>query len=194
MEVYVLLFDDFDSLDAFGPADVLGRVPDQFHLNYVSVTGNIVNSMQGIKVWTEKLDPENIEGVLLIPGGKGARRLLFQDEETMKLIKTAARKATYCLMVANGSALLAQTGLLFRRKIADCSMDENWRRMFLAGVSFVKDASWMVDGKYYSSSDTISGISMTLGMVADVVDIDVAYRVADDIGFKLDLDNDNVFL
>ena len=64
----------------------------------------------------------------------------------------------------------------------------------MAGVSFVKDASWMVDGKYYSSSDTISGISMTLGMVADVVDIDVAYRVADDIGFKLDLDNDNVFL
>ena len=89
MEVNVFLFDDFDTLDAFGPAEVFGRIPEQFHVQYVSVSGGIVNSMQRVKVWTEPLVLEKIKGILVIPGGKGARRLLYQEEETLSLVKRA---------------------------------------------------------------------------------------------------------
>lgn len=47
MEVNILLFDDFDTMDAFGPAEVFGSSPQHFHVNYLSVPGNIVNSNAG---------------------------------------------------------------------------------------------------------------------------------------------------
>ena len=49
------------------------------------------------------------------------------------------------MMIGSGSLLLMQTGSLFRRKIAECKTDENWKRMFTAGVSTVVDASWVAE-------------------------------------------------
>ena len=114
-------------------------------------------STQGGKVWTDFLIPEEIEGILLVPGGKGARRLLWKDERTLNLIKKAAENADYCLMIENGSALLAQTGMLYRRKIADFPMDANWNRMFTAGIERVENARVVIDGKFYSCSSEYGG-------------------------------------
>lgn len=193
MEVNIFLFDDFDTGDAFGPAEIFGSAPEYFHLNYLSVPGNMVNSMQGVKVWTDPLVPEEIQGILVLPGGKGARRLLFQDAESLRLLKKAAEKAEFCMMVANGSALLSQTGLLYRRKIAEYQGDENWKRMFMAGVSIVPGAKWVADGKFYSSSDTMSGIAMALSLTADMADLDAACRIAERIGFAWDPESDEVY-
>ena len=193
MEVNIILFDDFDSLDAFGVADVFGRATGQFHINYLSVSGNIVNSMQGVKVLTEPLNTAKIKDIVVIPGGNGARRLLFQDTEAVEEIRKAVGKVQICLMVGSGAAVLAQTGLLYRRKIADCKMDQNWRRLFMGGVSIVEDATWVADGKFYSSSSTMTGIDMALGVVADLVDIDMAYYIAEQIGHdKWDIDDERV--
>lgn len=117
MDVNMVLFDDFEGMDVFGPAEILGKLQKYFHIRYLSVSGDIINSVQGAKIWTDFLIPEETEGVLLIPGGKGARRLLWQDERTLNLVKRAAENADTCLMVGSGSAILAQTGLLYRRKL-----------------------------------------------------------------------------
>lgn len=194
MEVNIILFDDFDSLDAFGVADIFGRAAGNFHINYLSVSGNIVNSMQGVKVWTEPLNTAQIRDIVVIPGGNGARRLLFQDTEAVEEIKKAVGKAQTCLLVGNGAAVLAQTGLLYRRKIADCKMDHNWRRLFMGGVSILEDVIWVADGKFYSSSSGMTGIDMALGVVADFIDIDLAYHIAEQIGHtKWDVDDERVF-
>ena len=116
MEVNILLFDDFDMMDAFGPAEVFGSSPQHFHVNYLSVPGNIVNSMQGVKVWTEPLEPEELQGIVVIPGGRGARRLLYQATESLRLLKKMAERSEICMMIGSGSLLLMQTGSLFRRK------------------------------------------------------------------------------
>ena len=193
MEVNIFLFDDFQTLDAFGVADILGRVPGHFHINYVSMTGNIINSMQGVKIWTEPVNLEAMGGILVIPGGRGARRLLFQDERTLQAVKRMVERAEYCLLIANGSALPAQTGALYRRKIADCQMDENWKRMFTAGISVIKGASWVVDGKFYSSSNTLTGMAVALTLIADLVDLDLAERIAGQIGYDWDVDDENAY-
>lgn len=194
MEVNIILFDDFDSLDVFGVVEVLGRATGHFHINYLSISGNIVNSMQGVKVWTETLEIDKIRDIVVIPGGNGARRLLFQDNETVEEIKKAVGKAQTCLMVGSGTAVLAQTGLLYRRKIADCKIDHNWRRLFMGGVAIVDDAIWVADGKFYSSSSSITGIDMALGVVADLVDIDLAYYIAEQIGHtQWDANDERVF-
>jgi putative intracellular protease/amidase len=194
MEVNIILFDDFDSLDAFGVADIFGRAAGHFHINYLSVGGNIVNSMQGVKVWTESLCTAQIRDIVVVPGGNGARRLLFQDVEAVEEIKRAVGKAQTCLMVGNGAAVLAQTGLLYRRKIADCKIDKNWRRLFMGGVAIVEDATWVADGKFYSSASSMTGIDMALGVVADLVDVDLAYYLAEQIGHtQWDADDERVF-
>ncbi len=193
MEVHVVLYDDFDMMDAMGPAEVFGRAPQYFHVDYLSAFGNVVNSMQGLKVWTEPLEPGELEGILVVPGGRGARRLLYQDQEMLQSMKKAAQRAQTCLMVGNGSALLAQTGVLYRRKIAESRMEEDWKRMFMAGVSMVPGASWVEDGKFFSSADAMSGIAMALGVVADFADFDLAVQIAGQLGYEWDAEDENIY-
>lgn len=182
----MVLFDDFDAMDVFGPAEIFGKLQKDFHLRYLSVSGDVVNSVQGVKVWTDFLIPEEVEGILLIPGGKGARRLIWQDERTLKMFKKSAERADTCLMVESGSGILAQTGLLYRRKIADCSVNKNWNRMFTAGVEQIEGARVVADGKYYSCKNTYSSLEMTLWAIADILDIDEAVRAAEQIGYQWD--------
>lgn len=193
MEVQVILFDDFDTMDAMGPAEIFGQAPQHFHLNYRSVSGNIINSMQGLKVWTEPLNPEEIQGIAVFPGGRGARRLLYQDQKTLQAFKRTAERAEACLMTGNGCALLAQTGVLYRRKIAECRMDENWKRMFMAGVSIIPGASWVEDGKFFSSADSMTGIAMALGAVADFADFDLAVEIANRLGYQWDAEDEKIY-
>lgn len=193
MEVHIFLFDDFDTMDAFGPAEVLGNVPEHFHINYVSIDGKIVNSMQGIKVWTEPLNPETVKGIFIVPGGRGARRLLYQETETLDKLKKSIAHAEICAMVSEGAAMVSQTGHLFRRKIAECKVGENWKRMFLAGVYEVPGASWVADGKYYSASNAFSSLAMTLSILADLTDLDVTEAAAGQIGCAWDAEDETVY-
>ena len=96
-------------------------------------------------------------------------------------------------MIAEGAYLVAQTGLLFRRKIAACKAGENWKRMFLAGVYEVPDASWVADGKYYSAGTTADGLSMALTMLADQIDLDVALQTAKRLGYHWNPEDEAVY-
>lgn len=191
MNVNIVLFDDFETMDALGPAQIFGKAPEHFYLNYLSINGGIINSSQGVKVWTEILIPQEVEDILVIPGGRGAKKLLCLEEKTLKIIKAAAREADACMMVGNGSSLLAQTGLLYRRRIADYPGDENWKRMFTAEIDREQNVGWISDGKYYSSSSTMAGIDMSLGVISDLVDLEVAIRIADAIGYEWDQEMDS---
>ena len=191
MNVNIILFDDFETMDAFGPAQIFGMVPERFYMNYLSVNGGIVNSSQGVKVWTEILDPEEIQGIVVIPGGRGANKLLHLEPDTLKLIKKAIQVADYCLMIANGSAIVAQTGLLFHRQVADYPYDTNWKRMFSAEINRLPDIRWTADGKFYSSSCTVAGWDMTLSLSSDLVDLTVALQAAQKLGYAWDYENED---
>ena len=100
------------------------------------------------------------------------------------MIKKAAENADYCLMIGNGSAILAQTGLLYRRRIADFPMDANWNRMFTAGIERIEGAKVAIDGKFYSCGNTISGMDTALWAIADILDIAAAEKVARGMGYQ----------
>lgn len=184
MNVNIVLFDDFDTLDAFGPAQIFGTEPKHFHLNYLSVNGGIINSSQGVKVWTELLIPQEVEDILLFPGGRGAKRLLCMEEKALEVIKESVREASICMMVRNGFALVAQTGHLYHRRIAEYEGDENWKRMFTAGIDCIPGYRWMSDGKYYSSSSSAASLDMTLGVISDMVDVELAESIAARVGYQ----------
>ena len=88
MNVNMFLFDDFDMLGAFGPAEIFSLVSGEFAMNYWSLQGDIINSSQGLKVWTEPVDLEASGGILLIPNGRGARRVLYQERSVIEQLLT----------------------------------------------------------------------------------------------------------
>ena len=50
MVVNVFLFDDFEVMDAFGPVEILGRVPEHFYVRFISLRGGLITGKQEIKI------------------------------------------------------------------------------------------------------------------------------------------------
>ncbi|MCI9099173.1 MAG: peptidase [Lachnospiraceae bacterium] len=188
MDINIFLYDDFDTIDLACPVWVFGSFPKEFHLNYLSAAGDVVNSAQGMKVWTEPLAADGIDGIFVIPGGRGARRMIRHDEKYIRMVKECIASSSACLMVGNAAGIVAQTGLLYNRNAADYEGAENWKKMFTAAVRWIPDAQWVADGKFYSCRNSLSALDMSLGAVADLADMSVAEKIAETIHYKWELD------
>ncbi|MFD2170505.1 DJ-1/PfpI family protein [Tumebacillus lipolyticus] len=178
----IILFDDFETLDAFGPAEIIGIVPEIYKLDYFSLHGKTVTSSQNIRVTTKPFSDMNPEGVLLIPGGMGTRALV-NDADFIHELNTIAHKAAFVLTVCTGSALLAKTGMLDGRPATSNKMAFEWVQSVNTKVDWVKHARWVADGNCYTSSGVSAGMDMTLGFVGDIHGQDIAKRIADDIEY-----------
>ena len=181
MIVNILLFPEFETLDAFGPVEVLGHFPG-CQLRYVSMQGGPVKSRQGFEVLTESVKEADLTGILLVPGGQGTRTMT-DDPEFIESLKKLAEQSEYCLTVCTGSELLAKTGLLNGRKATSNKIAFKWVRLGNEEVHWVSRARWVSDGKYYTSSGVSAGIDMTLGFLADRYGADAARKIADSIEY-----------
>lgn len=114
MDINILLFHDFETLDAFGPIEIFSRI-DEYRLRFLSAERGMIQSRQGTAIATESVDEADHTGILLVPGGQGTRSLVNDTGFTDKL-RLVAERSAYCLTVCTGSALLARTGLLDGRK------------------------------------------------------------------------------
>lgn len=181
MDVNVLLFDDFETLDAFGPVEILGCVAD-YHLRYVSKSGGLISSKQGFKIETEKIASEDLSGILLIPGGSGTRTLV-NDELFIEFLRKLVLNSQYCLTVCTGSALLAKTGLLDTKKATSNKKAFAWVKSVNNDVKWVEKARWVVDGNYYTSSGVSAGMDMVLGFIRDQLGVKTAMHISDYIEY-----------
>ena len=105
MDINFLLFEQFETLDLFGPVEICGRHPD-FQLHYISQNGGLVTSTQGVRIDTEPQRNMNTSGVLVIPGGAGTRTLI-KEEPFLKNLRRLSEDASFVLSVCTGSALSA---------------------------------------------------------------------------------------
>lgn len=161
-------------------------------MRLLSKQGGLVTSAQGVKVWTEPLNPVEIEDILVVPGGCGAKRLFYLDREAQSLFKKAAENSDYCLSIGEGIGLLVQTGVLYHRIVADTPLDEDWKRMFHAGVERVPDVRWVADGKFYSCSSALKSVDMILDVISDCLDVEDARSIADKLEFVWDTSENGV--
>lgn len=186
----VLLFNDFETLDAFGPAEVIGKLPKRYTLEYYSIGGGVVTSSQNVRVDTLPLESVNNDSVLLIPGGMGTRRLV-DDVGFIEDIRVAAQNAKYVLTVCTGSALLAKTGLLKNHQATSNKMAFDWVVSIDNNVNWIRKARWTNDGKFYTSSGVSAGIDMTLGFISDIDGFQLAENTAKYIEYIWNKDKDN---
>lgn len=189
MNVNILLFEDFELLDAFGPAEIFGYV-EECQLKHVSLHGGAIKSRQGTVVLTEPLEQADYSGTLLLPGGLGTRPLV-KNPRFIESLARLADQSSYCLTVCTGSGLLAQTGLLDGKKATSNKRAFDWARSVSSKVEWIGRARWVVDGKFYTSSGVSAGMDMTLGFVADQFGQEKAEEIASRIEYLWNRDKNN---
>jgi transcriptional regulator GlxA family with amidase domain len=172
-EVITILYDNFETLDVFGPVEILGRIEEDFHLNFYSLKGGIITSSQDVPVYTKPLSSLNFENyILMIPGGMGTRKLV-DDTVFLEHLKGLFLDAEYVLTICTGSILLAKTGFLEGKTATTNKRVFKWTQHF-PEVNWVHKARWVKDGNIYTSSGVSAGMDMALGFVADLLGYDVA--------------------
>ena len=190
MNVGVLLFNDFETLDAFGPVEILGRLKDLYKVTFYSQTGGLIHNVHGVAIMTTKLDSTTVGiDLFLIPGGMGTRKEV-DNLLLIGLIIPVANRCQYVLTVCTGSALLAKTGLLDDRKATTNKRAWDWVKLQGLNVNWIHQARWTVDGKFYTSSGVSAGMDMTLGFLSDKHGVEFARRVAKEIEYTWQEDKD----
>lgn len=191
MKVAVLLFEDFETLDVFGPVEIFGRLVDLYTVRFYSLNGGQIKNKHGVSILTEKL--ENIKDkmdIFLIPGGYGTRKEV-ENKLLIDTIRQISIFSIYVLTVCTGSVLLARTGLLDEREATSNKIAFTWVMTNGINVKWNNKARWTVDEKYYTSSGVSAGLDMTLGFLADQHGIEFARKVAFEIEYNWIDDKDN---
>ena len=184
MRVGILLFEDFETLDVFGPVEILGRLKEHYQVDFYSELGETVNNSHGVSIDTKKL--ENISDgvdIFLIPGGFGTRKVV-NNKNLIDIIKQIAGLSKYVLTVCTGSALLAKTGLLDNRFATSNKRAFDWVITNGEKVKWIRKARWTLDDKFYTSSGVSAGMDMTLGFLADTHGLEFARKVAFQIEYN----------
>ena len=165
MDVNMLMFDGFETLDLFGPIEILSRI-EAYTLRYFSQNGGMVTNAQGVQISTQAVSEVDPTGILVIPGGRGTRSFI-KEKAFLSMLRTLAEKATFCLSICTGSALLAQCGVLDGKKATSNKKAWNWVCSVRNQVDWVLQARWVQDGKFYTSSGVSAGMDMSLGFICD---------------------------
>ena len=181
MKIHILLFDDFETLDIFGPVEILARV-EEHELVYESLEGGIVRSAQGTQIVTSCLGKAEPDSVLVIPGGRGTRTLV-KDDTFLNRLSEFVQNAGYVLSICTGSALLAKAGALDGLKATSNKKALEWVISVSDQVDWIRHARWVRDGKFYTSSGVSAGMDMALGFVGDLYGMQKAKQIADDIEY-----------
>lgn len=177
--VGVVLFPGFELLDVFGPLEMFGMWEDEFDLQLVAENGPSVESGMGpASMINELFSGDRNYDILLVPGGPGTRREVG-NPVMLDWLKRKAEAAEYVTTVCTGSAILAKTGLLDDRKATTNKNAFEWVGTCGPNVQWQKQARWVEDGKYFTSSGVSAGMDMALGLIAQLLGQEKAEQTAE---------------
>src|SRR5258706_2165710 len=177
----VLVFPDFQLLDAAGPISVFeiaarfaGQSPS---IKVLAVTPGPVRSSSGVEMVARGLKPCGAITTLLVAGGEGVEAAV-RCEKTLNFVRTMAKRGVRIASVCSGAYILAEAGLLAGRRAT-----RHWRRTghFLIsypGVKLEPDGIFVRDGHIWSSAGITAGIDLALAMVAEDFGDEVAQKAA----------------
>lgn len=173
-----LVFPGFETLDYFGPIEMLGGFGKETQIITVGKSLEPVSSVHGQRIMIDKSIGEKSDyDLLLIPGGNSALDEA-KDEELMQWIREASANAERVMAVCTGTILLAMTGVLDGRKATTNKIDFTSTVPLAPNVDWVKEARWVEDGKFYTSSGVSAGMDMALAVMADLFGAETADRLA----------------
>lgn len=180
----ILIFPDFQLLDASGPASVFEIakrfVPTAPRVQMVAAQAGPVRSSSGVEVMATSLRSAKTISTLVIAGGLGVEAAT-DCRKTLAFVKRLAKDGTRVASVCSGAYVLAAAGLLDGRKATT-----HWCRTqdFVARYPRVKldpDRIFLRDGNVWTSAGITAGIDLALAIAAE----DHGEAVAKDIACQL---------
>ncbi len=181
--VGVVLYPGFEVLDVFGPVEMWANVPGMKVVMLAEHAGP-VRSAQGVEVIaTHDFATVSDIDVLMVPGGVGTFKAL-KDKPLLDFLRAQDQQVELMTSVCTGSAILAKAGLLHGHR---ATSNKTYFKLAEAqddGVTWVRKARWVEDGKYITSSGVSAGTDMALGVVARLYGLDGARRLARSLEYQ----------
>ncbi|MEO8317650.1 MAG: GlxA family transcriptional regulator [Bradyrhizobium sp.] len=177
----VLIFPDFQMLDAAGPISVF-EIGARYatgapSIRVVAATPGLVRSTSGVELQARGLKPSGAITTLIIAGGEGVDAASRCDK-TLAFVRKLAKRGVRIASVCSGAFILAEAGLLDGRRATT-----HWQRtrQFLKAYPQVKlepDQIFTQDGNIWTSAGITAGIDLSLAMVAEDFGDEVAQKTA----------------
>jgi transcriptional regulator GlxA family with amidase domain len=177
----VLIFPDFQLLDASGPISVFeiasryARAPASIKL--LAEMPGPVRSSSGVEMLARKFGPPGMITTLIVAGGDGVEAAA-RNKSTIRFVQAVAKRGVRIASVCSGTFLLAEAGLLDGRRATT-----HWQRtrQFLETYPDVKlepDKIFVRDGAIWSSAGISAGIDLALALVAEDFGEEVSQQTA----------------
>ena len=189
----IVLFEQFETLDVFGPVQMLGHLPD-YRIVAVSQEGQPVTSSQGLTTIVHHAFRDAPQlNVLLVPGGSGTRTEVH-NRAMLDFLLAQSTGAEWVTSVCTGAALLAKAGVLYGRAATTNKESFDWVTSQSDRVAWRPRARWVEDGRFLTSSGVSAGTDMALALVARLYSRDTAEETARRAEYVWNMDpNDDPF-
>lgn len=174
----VVLFPEFELLDVFGPVEMFGNLTGVVDVVLVAQTKGPVTSAQGPAVVASYgfEDAPHLD-LILVPGGFGTHTEV-DNPVLLEWLAQRVRTAEIAMTVCTGTALFARAGVLDGRRATTNKMLFNWVAEQGPRVNWIKEARWVEDGKFVTSSGVSAGMDMALAVIARLRGQDVSKMLA----------------
>ncbi len=174
MDIAILIYPRFTSLDAIGPYEVLSRLPDA-KVTFVAehATPQRTDTGQLAVLADATLDELPHPDIVLVPGGPG-QAALMEDGPVHEWLRAADATSTWTASVCTGSLMLAAAGLLAGKRATS-----NWQaieQLRALGAEATEERV-VFDGKLATSAGVTAGIDMALMLAAKIAGPEVAQAI-----------------
>jgi putative intracellular protease/amidase len=174
VQIAIVLFDRFTALDAVGPYETLGRLPDAQTVFVAEHTGPVRTDTGNLALTADRAladvpDPD----IVVVPGGPGQSPQM-ENETLLDWLRAADATSTWTTSVCTGSLLLAAAGLLAGRRATSHWLALDHLKRFGAEPTAERVVT---DGKYVTAAGVSSGIDMGLTLLGRIAGDDHARAV-----------------
>jgi putative intracellular protease/amidase len=163
-----VVFPGFQTLDYFGPIEMLGDPTYEIDVVTVAAGTDPVPSRHGQRIVPDITMAERTKyDLLFIPGGDSALEECTTPD-MLQWFRDVSESAERVMAVCTGTIVLGMAGVLDGKKATTNKLDFTSTVHLAPKVNWVKQARWVEDGKFFTSSGVSAGIDMALGALANL--------------------------
>lgn|GEM_PF-51423 len=169
--IAVVLYNEFEPLDAIGPLEVLGQMPGYKVVTVAKQKGEVASAFGTKMIADYSFDELKSPAIIVVPGGLFGTIAASKDPTTLAWLKEADKKTEYTTSVCTGAWILAAAGLLDGRAASTHWTGADYLQDF--GVKYT-GKRYTVDGKYVTAAGVSAGIDMSFKLIEMIAGRDAA--------------------
>jgi transcriptional regulator GlxA family with amidase domain len=182
MNIGIYLYDDAEVLDFAGPFEVFSvaarlRAEEDLRVVLIGETGDVVTARNGFRVIPDhNIGDHPSLDVLIVPGGIHTAEV--GKTVVVEWIRRTAPTTRMTASVCTGAFLLAEAGLLAGIAVTTHWEDIDDLRAAYPYLDVRENVRWLKSDRIATSAGISAGIDMSLALVADLYDADLAAATA----------------